>query len=117
MKNPQLFKNGKAFIKSMEVLIERYRAAIKAGISKLAYEADKDLDCLLCYPIGVPRKWESCQEKGCPWIVILGICCDDFEIDDWDSSVYQTDNPIIMRRRIRQLQNWIKIYKKHMGIL
>lgn len=131
MKNEKHFKHGDAFIHSMEVLIERYKKAIELEISKWDYEKRNKMSCLLCNPIGIENNQhnsydidedgdtvytyfdDKCKNLGCPWIVILGMTCSEFDTGTLND-VYNTNNPIIMKRRIRQLNNWIKIYQKHM---
>lgn len=107
MKNEYYFKHGKEYIDSMEVLIGRYKESIKLGISKRQYEQENSMKCLLCNPIGINRGiFIRCITMGCPWVVISGQTC--------PSNVYETTDVKIMKNRIKQLHNWIKIYKKHM---
>ena len=121
MKRADLFKNGEEFISSMEELINRYQKAMEMGISKAEYESSKYMKCLLCNPLNIVKNHgyylqqtgreftKSCKLMGCPWIVITGKNC-----DEQPHSVYTTTDKKIMRNRIRQLKNWIKIYKKYM---
>jgi hypothetical protein len=131
MKNDHLFRLGNEFIESMKELIKRYQTAIKLGMSKKDYEDAEGLDCLLCNPLGTkenrefhkkPRRFDfeiPCIKLGCPWMVILGMTCCDFSnsraegVDGFDH-IYSTDNADVMKRRIKQLRNWIKMYEKHM---
>jgi len=131
MKHPELFKYGKQFIKSMQELTERYQKAMELGISKCDYEMDRDMDCLLCNPIGVKKNQfeiyrslphaddqhkSACSKLGCPWIVILGMTCDEFSLENEDlvEMIYQTDDPVAMQARVDQLQEWIGIYREFM---
>jgi len=126
MKHPELFKYGKQFVKSMQELILRYQKAMELGISKADYEVKEDMVCLLCNPIGVKASqnnlstWRDhrigCEKLGCPWIVILGMTCDEFSIENEDlvEMIYQTDDPVAMQARVNQLFEWIEIYRNHL---
>jgi uncharacterized protein CbrC (UPF0167 family) len=131
LKNAKLFANGEIFVKSMEELIKRYQEAIKLGISKAVYEDRNNMKCLLCNPIGTKKnrdhyhtgsnEWDdACKAMACPWIVILGKTCTAFSHEDkgmrWEA-IYNTYNEDIMKTRIRQIRNWIKLYKSHMETL
>jgi hypothetical protein len=131
MKHP--IKHREAFIISMEELIKRYQAAINLGTSKYEYEQDHYMHCLLCYPIGIPENHENsrnpenaqysryttfddrCKNLGCPWVVILGMTCENFsDKKDYNTGtrIYNTLDVDHMKRRIKQLRNWIKLYKE-----
>ena len=131
MKHPELFKHGRQFVKSMQELTKRYQKAMELGISKCDYEMDRDMDCLLCNPIGVKKNQfeiyrsliptndqhkSACSQLGCPWIVILGMTCDEFSLENEDlvKMIYQTDDPVAMQARVDQLQEWIGIYREFM---
>lgn len=129
MKNPELFKNGGMFIKSMKELIVRYQTAKNLDMSKDSYEGKNGLKCLLCNPIGTKYNHSyymfrtglnlehqgACKKLGCPWMVITGMTCDDFATERGDEcSIYFTDDKRIMNNRIRQLRRWIEIYKNFM---
>jgi len=135
VKNAKLFKDGDIFIKSMEELIKRYQKAIELGISKSSYEDSKGMQCLLCNPINAAHNRDhyinecpdanpdedydiACKLLGCPWIVILGMTCHEFsDMRNMYSNIYHNCDPDIMKNRIRQIRNWIKIYKAHMESL
>lgn len=99
MKNPQNFERPLKYIKAMELLIEDYKEAKRLGVCKRDLEIVQARDghpCPLCsLTIGC---------DSCPWQVILGGVC--------GSRIYNSADPIILERRIKQLRNWIKIYKK-----
>jgi len=131
MKHPEFFKHGKQFIKSMQELTRRYQKAMELGISKVRYENQEGMSCLLCNPIGVKtcqssirgslyrgtfaeRHDKACAKLGCPWIVILGMTCDDDSNALTGGSIYQSDDPIAMQARVDQLQEWIGIYQDHL---
>ena len=121
MKKPHLIKHIPEFIYSMEVLIARYQAAMKEGISKSQYEFINDMKCLLCNPIDVNKSHgyfykdgfeNACNKLGCPWVVITGMPCDSYDIKkNGARMIYNSDDPKRMKLRIIQLKNWIKIYK------
>lgn len=135
MRHPELVKDIPEFIASMEELIRRYQAAIALKVSKLRYERDNEMSCLLCSPLGIKKtraEWyeelkpqdgfmlftpakfkESCCKLGCPWITILGMTCETFSKKNlnFGNTIYNTPDPITMKRRIRQIKNWIKIYR------
>ena len=132
MKNRKLFKDGEVFVKSMEELIKRYQKSIELGISKKYYETQNDMKCLLCNPLGLKKNHDyyhkgraegfcefnnACHKMGCPWVVILGKTCTDFSYENKKMKfkcIYSTDDADIMKTRIRQIRNWIKIYNNHM---
>lgn len=132
---PELMKYKGEFINSMEVLIEHYKDAIAIGVSKKWLENIRNLDCLLCNPIECSTNRqnehnkldienfsilnqfkifnESCKNLGCPWIVITGFTCANWSHKYMDSAIYFIDNPILQEARIKQLENWIKLYKEY----
>lgn len=121
MKNPHLLKNTEAFVASMEELIRRYEQAIEHKISKYVYEARNGMHCLLCKPLGVEKTHflylvftgshrEACAALGCPWMVMLGVTCDE-AVEEGQSSCYQTRDPAHQKARIAQLQEWIQAYQ------
>ena len=132
MKHPEFFKYGKQFITSMQELTRRYQKAMELGVSKIKYERGGGMSCLLCNPIGVKtccnsvyrnlpygvtgeqRHNKACEKLGCPWIVILGMNCDDASKNLPGGSIYQSDDPIAMQARVDQLQEWIGIYRDHL---
>jgi hypothetical protein len=139
MKHPELIRSIPTFIKSMEKLIERYRTAIVLGVSKTEYEDDNELKCLLCNPVGTrynhtyhqdkilqssKRSWnhegsfnEACTKLGCPWIVMLGMTCTDYsEQANCGIMIYNSYDQKTMNKRIKQIKEWIKAYKKVLAI-
>jgi hypothetical protein len=144
MINPQLFKNGPEFIASMKELILRYKAAIELNVSKTDYEYKRGMDCLLCNPLCVSgrpipmnhkqaydeiwriadrnRKYPeeshrlSCKKIGCPWMVMVGMTCDDWSRENSSDHimVYHSNDNKFKRQRIAQLRHWIIAYKKFM---
>ena len=121
MQNPHLLKNVPAFIASMEELIRRYEQAIECGVSKCSFEDQRGMSCLLCNPLGVEKTHhdyfmfvntprEACAALGCPWVVMLGVTCDE-AAEKGQPSCYQTRDPAHQKARIAQLQEWIQAYQ------
>jgi len=123
MQNPHLLKNVPAFIASMEELIRRYEQAIECGVSKRSFEDQRGMSCLLCNPLGVEKTHtdylvgttshrEACGALGCPWIVMLGVTCDE-AVEGAQRSCYQTSDPRRQKARISQLREWLQAYQQH----
>jgi hypothetical protein len=128
MKRPEVLKSIPTFIKSMEKLITRYEAAMKCGGSKAEYEDELGLKCLLCNPVGTRYNHfyfhdemrgsygsfdAACEKLGCPWIVMVGMTCSNYSVSTIPTGdmVYNSFDKVVMQNRIKQIKQWIKVYK------
>jgi len=108
MKNPQNLREPAKYIEAMQDTIEAYKRVLKRG------SGFKGSDCSLCHQAQQrPQRPPEDSFRGpcptCPWLVIAGTCCTEASIQ-----YYMAKDPAIIKRRIRQLRNWIKIYQKHL---
>ena len=138
--HPQLVKDVHIFLLSMVELIRRYEQAVEEECSKSTIECRLNLSCLLCEPIGcevkfrdlpiehsytyeeypsliseqqpgIPRHNARCMYRGCPWITILGMTCDQYSQKNNIEAIYLTGDTVLIGNRINQLKEWIEIYK------
>jgi hypothetical protein len=112
-KRPELFKFGPQYVEAMEVLIIRYKEALKLGISKNKYEDVRNLSCTLCACVSY-NGFPICEGAGRPWYVIKGYSCIQKMLTDTDLP-FTSSNPTIIKQRIKELKQWIKMYKQHMN--
>lgn len=109
MKRPHFIKYVPEYIESMKELIKRYEKALELGISKSEYERLYNLNCLLCFPIGIDHRYLlDCKKDRCPWIVITGRSCTAQEITPFSST-----NKDVILARIEELKRWIAIYEEY----